>query len=539
MRQHGRRSARAAASPSAPSSPAADLASPAASSAGSHLAGSPLQHAVLPSPAAVMPPGNAADAACPPPLRPFLKRMRAFAAMWQHASPEQRQIWYGEGMRALNHQGSKFSMSRAMLPASVELARHLLRLPRTMDKGLLHPELEDRLAAWILATFQGSAHDVLQNKLEVAERTPSTGDRVGMHSVLFRALCALNTYYSRAHAAAEMRTLVASFHWAANVAETHEEFDTLWSQAEVVADQTAGLTALNSFPAPTWADWLRTVLLPALPRWAAVLASDKPVEFATADEAWACLHQHEPQAASNLNSLHAAVDTYADFETYLAQHNPSTGLPWPDGRPRVMALASSLMALAARGECWRCASPYHQLWDCKSDKSPAERQRLPRPWPVMPRNRAQQLAEEPPRPATAPTLYERPGPYGPASGRDAYVTSVQAMPAVSDETAARLELARQMESLQAAQDSQTQVLQQLSTLLVSQMPASVAVPYPHVSDSGTIHQLASSLPPVRFGSAPPGANYVAIPAGTVTWLRTDVAEASMTTPTAAPAPADV
>jgi hypothetical protein len=107
----------------------------------------------------------------------------------------------------------------------------------------------------------------------------------------------------------------------------------------------------------------------------------------------------------------------------------------------------------------------------------------------------------------------------------------------------------QLKSLQDTQASQTLILQQLSTLLASQMPSSVAVPYPHGPDSAALHQLASSssfqlyAPPAYFGPSCPGSNYVSVPTGTSVWLRTDVAEASMdaaeqaSLPTAAESPA--
>jgi len=439
-------------------------------------------------------------------------------------------------------------MSRAAPAAQIELARHLARLPRTMDKGLFHPDLEDRQASWFLATFQDAAHDVLQSKLDIEERVPSQGNRVGSNSMLFRALRALTQHYSRPHAASEMRALVATFQWAGSVAETRVEFDALWTQAEVVAENTADLTALTRFPTPAWETWLRDVLHPVFPAWAAQLASEQPAEFAGADTAWDFLHRHEPQTARQpqmargLRSLPAAGDAYADLETFcFVQQDPNTGLPWPDGQPR-------LMALPFRSDCWRCGSPHHRLYECRADKSTAEQARQPRPWPLMPRNRAQHLEEEPPRPATAPALYERPGPHGPATGRDTFMGSVQAMPTIAPSDIQAIQ-SGQLKSLQDTQASQTLILQQLSTLLASQMPASVAVPYPHGPDSAALHQLASSssfqlyAPPAYFGPSCPGSNYVSVPTGTSVWLRTDVAEASMdaaeqaSLPTAAESPA--
>ena len=161
---------------------------------------------------------------------------------------------------------------------------------------------------------------------------------------------------------------------------------------------------------------------------------------------------------------------------------------------------------------------------------------MPRPmWgPVRPVP-AQEISRPtayPARPATAPTPYTRPGLHGDTSrGAEPFVSSVQALP--SADTGALALFASQLESLQTTQAAQTQVLQHLSTLLVSQMPSSVAVPTvlsPPVAREtfvpSSIHQLAT-LPPARFGTTSPGANYVSVPMGTTMWLRTDVAEASM------------
>ena len=73
------------------------------------------------------------------------------------------------------------------------------------------------------------------------------------------------------------------------------------------------------------------------------------------------------------------------------------------------------------------------------------------------------------------------------------------------------------------------MLQELSTLLVAHMPSSVAVPTvpaPPRPTSSSLHQLAT-LPPACFGTTFPGSCYVAVPAHSTVWLRTDVAEASM------------
>jgi hypothetical protein len=40
-----------------------------------------------------------------------------------------------------------------------------------MDKGLLHPDHEDRMASWFLATFQDAAHDGRASNLSVAYTT--------------------------------------------------------------------------------------------------------------------------------------------------------------------------------------------------------------------------------------------------------------------------------------------------------------------------------------------------------------------------------
>ena len=185
--------------------------------------------------------------------------------------------------------------------------------------------------------------------------------------------------------------------------------------------------------------------------------------------------------------------------------------------------------------CYRCKG-FHYFKDCQAEMSPEEARGLPRQaWgPVRPVP-AQEISKPtayPARPATAPTPYTRPGPFGDASrGAETFVSSVQALP--SADAGAMALFASQIESIQATQAAQTQVLQHLSTLLVSQMPSSVAVPTvlsPPVAREtfvpSSIHQLAT-LPPARFGTTSPGANYVSVPMGTTMWLRTDVAEASM------------
>jgi len=139
------------------------------------------------------------------------------------------------------------------------------------------------------------------------------------------------------------------------------------------------------------------------------------------------------------------------------------------------------------------------------------------------------------RPAGAPALYVRPGPYGGDKEGETFVSSIQALPpaapssdATADATALAL-FSHQLASLQAVQDSQTQVLQELSTLLVAHMPSSVAVPTvpaPPRPTSSSLHQLAT-LPPACFGTTFPGSCYVAVPAHSTVWLRTDVAEDSM------------
>jgi len=102
-------------------------------------------------------------------------------------------------------------------------------------------------------------------------------------------------------------------------------------------------------------------------------------------------------------------------------------------------------------------------------------------------------------------------------------------PAPSSDATALALFGHQLASLQAVQDSQTQVLQDLSTLLVAHMPASVAVPTvpaPLRPTSSSLHQLAT-LPPACFGTTSPGSCYVSVPAHSTVWLRTDVAEDSM------------
>jgi len=431
----------------------------------------------------------AAAASIPPPLVPFVNKQRKFAVAWDRASADQRKGMKLDGVRLTPYQGTPYSLPRSAPDADVALLQHLARLPRALDLNLFHEDLEDKLIGWIMATFRVDAHDALDAIFATEEQTPSMGDRVGPNSLVYRALCALIKYYQRPHAAAELYQRLAAFEWGDSVAETRMKSDALWTQAVITADTTTGQTALDRFAAPTWDYWVRDFLRPKFPAWVQELAKVHATQFASADAMWAFLHKHEPAPAP----------------------------------------VSSLFALRD-GPCFRCDQLGHVLKDCRAAMSDEEDRHLPRyRWPKMPPHPSQDRR----RPADAPLPYERPGSHGAPTGGDRFISSIQALPADDGAMAANMAmLARQLEALQDNQAAQTQVLQHLSTLLVANMPSSVAVPtMPSPSREpvvpSTLHQL-STLPPARFGTTWPGHDYVPVPDGTPTWLRTDVAEMSIT-----------
>jgi hypothetical protein len=301
--------------------------------------------------------------------------------------------------------------------------------------------------------------------------------------VVYRALSALIKYYQRPHAAAELYQRMAAFEWGDSVADTRRQSDALWTQAVITAANTVGQTALDCFATPTWDYWVRDFLRPKFPAWVQELAKVHASQFASADDMWSFLHKQEPAPAA----------------------------------------VSSLLALRD-GPCFRCGQTGHVLVECRAERSDEEQRRLPRyQWPKMPPHPSQDRR----RPADAPVPYERPGAYGAPTGGERFVSSIQALPA---DNGAMDMFARQLESLQDTQAAQMQVLQHLSTLLVAHMPSSVAVPTmpsPSRAPASTLHQL-STLPPARFGTTWPGDNYVPVPDGTPTWLRTDLAELSIT-----------
>jgi hypothetical protein len=125
-------------------------------------------------------------------------------------------------------------LPRSAPDADVALLQHLARLPRAMDSNLFHEEHEERLAGWILGTFRAEVHDALEAIFTTEEQTPSSGDRVGPDSVVYRALCAMIKHYLRPHTAAELYKILA-FEWDDSVADTRMQSDALWTQAVVTA----------------------------------------------------------------------------------------------------------------------------------------------------------------------------------------------------------------------------------------------------------------------------------------------------------------
>ena len=432
----------------------------------------------------------AAAAGIPPQLAALVNKQQKYADVYNRASAERRNAMRLDGLRAPHYPGTPFSLPRSAPDADVELLQHLPRLPRVLDANLFHAEHEEKLIRWVLGTFRGEALDALDAIFTTEERTPSTGDRVGPDSIVYRALRALIQHYLRPHAATELYQRLAAFEWGDSVADTRMRSDALWTQAVITADNTSGNTALDRFATPTWDYWVRDFLRPKFPAWVADLAKVHAVQFASADAMWSFLHKHEPAPAP-----------------------------------------SSLLALRD-GPCFRCDQLGHVLKDCRAAMSDEEDRHLPRyRWPKMPPHPSQDRR----RPADAPVPYERPGHHGAPTGGDRFITSIQALPADDGAMAANGAMAmfaRQLEALQDNQAAQTQVLQHLSTLLVARMPSSVAVPtMPSPSREpvvpSTLHQL-STLPPARFGTTWPGHDYVPVPDGTPTWLRTDVAEMSIT-----------
>jgi hypothetical protein len=427
----------------------------------------------------------------PPTLRPLLHRMEKFRTEFTSGNDAHRQALKLDGLRAGTYHGTPFSAPRAELGADVGLLQHLERLPRALDATLFHPAHEDRLATWFLQTLRGEPYDALVNLLNAEEAVPTAGSRVGRENYVFRALCALIQHYMRPHAAVELYARMAAFEWGASVADARMRSDELWRQATATAQSTADFEELDRFSQPTWGYWLRDFLRPKFPLWVEALAKTRAAQFTSAAIMWPFLQQHEPEQ-----------------------------------------IVSSLMAF---GPCWRCGQPGHVLAQCRAARSDAENNNQHRSqWPLMaphPSQDRQSAALPPPpdRPAGAPVPFVRPG-YGGATGGETFVSSIQAMPPAPSSDATALALfGHQLASLQAVQDSQTQVLQDLSTLLVAHMPTSVAVPTvpaPLRPTSSSLHQLAT-LPPACFGTTSPGSCYVSVPAHSTVWLRTDVAEDSM------------
>ena len=138
-------------------------------------------------------------------LRALVRKQQAWKEKWAAASEEEKKSLQYVGGRPPPYQGSTYRLSRAAPNAEGELTTHLMRLPRAVEPGLLCPQHEDRLLTWFYSMFQDAPYDILTNKMAIEEATPSTGDRVGENSVLYRSWHALIKHYAQPHAAKKMR----------------------------------------------------------------------------------------------------------------------------------------------------------------------------------------------------------------------------------------------------------------------------------------------------------------------------------------------
>ena len=460
-----------------------------------------------------------------------------------------------KGDRRSTYHGAPFGLGPADPHAFFLLVGHVKELVQTMATfALLTPDLERAAMQFVQESLTGAALTTWKAKRDVAALEPAAMPCVGSTSVLFRALELFLARYVSSRAAAEFTAALPKllrFGPKLSMAALQQNYEVAWGMGVQVAADTSAKHGTFKLEQPSWPIWRDAYLIPQLPSWAAPWPNREPAAFDTMAATFALLIREEPpegvgarvlQLASTSYDAEAAVGA-PGLET-LPGFEVSTDVPYIDPVDGVEYLMSAgqapgVYSMARNGipvTCFRCRG-LHWLKDCQAEMSPEEKANLPRHrWspvrPVPAQERARPM-EYPARPATAPMPFARPGPYGDTSrGAETFVSSVQALPSADAGTMAMF--AGQLEALQATQAAQTQVLQHLSTLLVSQMPSSVAVPTVHpppvARDTfapSTLHQLAT-LPPARFGATSPGEHYVPVPSGTPMWLRTDVAEASIT-----------
>jgi len=430
--------------------------------------------------------GQLSSPTVPHALRALVRKQQAWRDKWATASEEEKKSLQYAGGRPPPYQGSTYRLSRAALNAEGELTTHLTRLPRAVEMGLFCPQHEDRLLTWFSSTFQDAPYDVLAAKMEIAEETPSKDDRVGENSVLYRALFALIQHYARPHAAKEMRQLVDDFVWCGSVADTRLRFEELWSQAEVTASNTADFAEINKYERPAWGAWLRDVLRPSFPAWAETVAVTFPEQFSESEQAWACLHSHEPPSLGlrALSQPPVMSMAAADFASWM--HGPAY--------PGILALPQVFNRAGRLVNCFRCGANHYRS-ECQAAKSAQELAGQDPPWPLVQPHPAQSGGTV--RPAAAPVPYARPGPYG-APNVDA-PRHVSALPAVAGDQEGRIA---------ALEDT-------MSALLDLQERSAVG---------GSVQALSSPVsPPVRLGASDPGSGYVAVPSGVPVWLPAELA----------------
>ena len=490
---------------------------------------------------------------------------------------ESRQILHAGGPAAERHQvkgdrsrtytEAKFSMGPSEPQAFFLLSGHLAGVWNTLATfALLGPDQERAAMQFVQESLTGVAATTWKAKRALAERTVKVAPVIGSTSPLFRAIEALLARYVSSRAASEFLAALPKLlrFGKLSASAVQQNFEIAWGMAEQVAADTRTQHGTFKLEQPSWPAWRDTYLIPQLPPWAAPWVNREPAAFDAMESAFALLVREEPAEGAVARVCQLATGPYgAEFSAGMAQgletlpgfemapvstyYDPGeaadyVSAPVPAdmayGFPPPASLMAASHAMARNGmpvTCYRCKG-YHYFKDCQAEASPEEARGLPRsmwgPVRPVPSQEISRPTAYPARPVTAPTPYTRPGPFGDTSrGAEPFVSSVQALP--SADAGAMAVFASQIESIQATQAAQTQVLQHLSTLLVSQMPSSVAVPTalsPPVAREtlvpSSIHQLAT-LPPARFGTTSPGGNYVSIPMGTTMWLRTDVAEASM------------
>lgn len=497
---------------------------------------------------------------------------------------ESREILHAGGPAAERHQvkgdrsrtytEAKFSMGPSEAQAFFLLASHLAGVWNTLATfALLAPEQERAAMQFVQESLAGVALTTWRAKRALHEQTAKVAPVVGSTSPLFRALEAFLARYVSSRAASELLAALPKLLRFAKLSASavQQNYEIAWGMTLQVAADTSDKHGTFKLEPPSWPGWRDTYLIPQLPSWAAPWVNREPAAFDSMESAFALLIREEPAEGAVARVCQLATGSYgAEFSAGMAQglealpgfetaptasyYDPAEAADYasatdpadmPYGFPPPAYLMAAGHAMARNGmpvTCFRCKG-FHFFRDCQAEMSPEEHRGLPRhAWgPVRPVP-AQEIPKPtayPARPATAPTPYTRPGPFGDASrGAETFVSSVQALP--SADAGAMALFASQIESIQAAQAAQTQVqaaqtqvLQHLSTLLVSQMPTSVAVPTalsPPVAREtivpSSLHSMPT-LPPAQFGTTSPGANYVSVPMGTTMWLRTDVAEASM------------